>query len=105
MSTPPPGTPPAPAPDDYYVPRGQNFDVILLKKGVNGMEAKPDDFKRISVTADSVAQSQEDPEVVAALKDFDYVQATAPGHRTEFEIGAQKRAYSEAYGETDRTKI
>lgn len=103
---PPAAPPPAREVGDYEFARGQTFDVILIKKGVNGMDAKPDDFKRISVSAASVTETQTAPEVLEAAKaGFVYYQTTAPGHTTEFEHMARKRAADAARGELDRANI
>lgn len=106
-AAPPPAPPPAARErGDYEFARGQNFDVILIKKGVNGMQATPADFKRLSVSANSVTETQSLPEVLEAMKaGFEYYQTTAPGHTTEFEHMARRRAADEARGEMDRSKI
>jgi len=92
--------------DDYYFSRTQRFDVVLMKKGVNGMEAKPDDFTRVSVTADSVSLAEQDPAVAEAQKaGFSLYRVTAPGYTTEFEIEARRRAHDAVSGEPDRRNI
>jgi len=101
----PPGAPQS-APEDYAFHRGQNFDVVLMRKGVNGMEAKPDDFKRVAVGAVSSTAAREAPEVAAAAgKDFEVHQVTGPGHTTEFENMARQRAAAAARGDLDRSMI
>lgn len=88
---------------DYKVSRMQNFEAVLLKKGVNSWEATPDDFKRIPVTANSISEAHDDPELVAAQAEYVTVQITAPGFRTEMEVDAGARAHKGTV--TDPRKI
>jgi hypothetical protein len=85
---------------DFYVSTAQDFDVILLKKGVSSVDALPDDYKRVHVRSDNVSKAMQDETVVAAAAEgegFEVLQATAPGFRTEGEIAAQKREHDAKY--------
>lgn len=97
-----------PKTDDFYFSRTQRFDVVLMKKGVSGMDAKSEDFKRVSITADSVADAEGHEQVVKAKKeggDWVVYRTTAPGYTTEFEIDAKRREHDVAHGTQDRSKF
>ena len=37
---------------DYDAPRGETLDVVMLKAGVAAHDAKPEDFRRVTVQAE-----------------------------------------------------
>lgn len=94
-----------PEDDDMYFPRTQSFDVVLLKKGTNTVQAKPEDFTRVSVRADSVSEAEKDAAVEAKKKEgFVVHKCVPPGYTTESEIDARRRAHEERFGIGDRSK-
>jgi hypothetical protein len=88
--------------NDYRFPRAQNFEVVMLRNGVHSWEAKPDDYKRVPITAESTAAATRAQEVIED-KDFTFVKVAAPGHRSEEELEAQRRASERP--PVDKTKI
>lgn len=99
---PPTGVPTRKPENDYRFPKAQNFEVVMRRKGVNSWDAKPEDYKRVPVTAESTAAAPRDP-AVAAETDFQFVKVAAPGHRSEDELEAVRRASERP--PTDKTKI
>lgn len=94
------------AEDDLWYPRTQSFDVVLLKKNVNTVTAKPEDFKRVQVRADSVSEAEGSAEVKAAAgKEFIVHKSVPPGYTTEAEVDARRREHDERHGTGDRSKI
>lgn len=92
--------------DDLWYPRTQSFDVVILRKSVNTVTAKPEDFQRVQVRADSVAEAEGSPEVAAALgKGFIVHKSVPPGYTTEAEVDARRREHEERHGTGDRSKI
>ena len=92
--------------DDEYFPRTQTFDVVILKKGVNTVTAKPEDFRRVQVRADSVSEAEKSAEVMAALGGgFIVHKSVPPGYTTEAEVDARRREHEERHGGGDRSKI
>ena len=79
------------------------FDVVMLKRTASETTCKPDDIKRIRVTAVDNLNAMWDPKVVAEEKEYRVVHTTPPGHETELEMSARSRAYNG--GVTDPTKI
>jgi hypothetical protein len=69
--------------------RKESFDVVLLKEGVNPMEAKPDDYKRVPVQATSTLAAQMLDE--AQVAGYRPVNATPPGYTTDDEVMARQR--------------
>lgn len=94
-----------PADDDMYFPRTQNFDVVLLKKGTSPIQAKPEDFTRVHVRADSVSDAEKDAAVEAKKKEgFVVHKSVPPGYSTEAEVEARRREHDERFGIGDRSK-
>jgi|GEM_PF-2311039 len=94
------------AEDDLWYPRTQSFDVVILKKNVNTVTAKPEDFKRVQVRADSVSEAEKSPEVLAALSGgFIVHKLVPPGYTTEAEVDARRREHEERHGGGDRSKV
>ena len=105
MSTPPtdPKLDPKRKPEnDYKFPRAQNFEVVMRRNGVNSWDSKPEDYKRVPITADSTAAATRDA-VVTEDKEFSFVKVAAPGHRSEEELEAERRARERP--PVDKTKI
>lgn len=99
-------TPPDPRNGPYYAPRGEAFDVVMLKNGVPPHTAKHADFRRESVTATESYQARFDPKVAAAeAAGFTIVQVVSPGWRPEAEREAIRREHEAAMPPLDRTKI
>lgn len=96
-------------PDPYRRPGGEPFDVVLVKKGVNPLDAKTEDFKRVSVVAGSPTEASQHADVSAAEKEgegFLFVQAVNPSALTEYEMMARSREHQGSMGGAiDRTKI
>jgi len=94
------------AEDDLWYPRTQSFDVVLLRKSVNTVTAKPEDFRRVQVRADSVSEAEKSTEVMAALGGgFIVHKSVPPGYTTEAEVDARRREHEERTGSGDRSKI
>lgn len=92
----------------YYAPRAERFDVVLLKDGVAPHTAKPEDFRRLPVTADGGPyNARADAAVLKAeAEGYTIVQVVSPGHRPEAERDAIRRAHEAAMGPPlDRAKI
>lgn len=78
-----------------YFQRREQFDVILVKKDVNAMGAKPEDFKRVGVTATEAALASDEDEVKKAVADgYRQVEIVAGGRPSDFETMARHRATS-----------
>jgi hypothetical protein len=92
---------------DYYAPRAEPFDAVMLKTGVSPLDAKPDDFMRVHVVATDAAAAREGDEVkAAAATGYQLHQLVGPGVRTQDEHRAQERAHQEALGpRRDRTAL
>lgn len=91
---------------DYGAPRTEAFDVVLVKDGVLPHAAKPEDFKRIPLTAEGAYAARSHAEVDAAEKaGFTVLQVMGPGQATEAERMARSRAQDAIYGAFDRTKV
>ena len=90
-----------PETDQNYPKRLETFDVVLLKDGKHDGNAEPDDFKRVSVTAESPLAALMDDKVQAE-KGFTPRTAVPPGMKTEPEIMALRRKMDPP---TDKTKI
>lgn len=88
---------------NHEKPRTAPFDVLMLKLGANERTCKPEDFKRVAVTAVDQMQAAQDPKVVAEEKEYSILAITPPGHETEIEMMARSRAYNGNV--TDPTKI
>ncbi len=73
------------------------YDVVLLKNGVNSLDAKPGDFKRITVVASSPLQAQFMPEVEAE-KEYTALHTAPVGVATDPEIHARRRELEGASG-------
>jgi len=83
--------------DPYFRPRSEPFEVVLVKKGVNRLQATPEDFKRVPVNAADPTSALEHPAVVEATKDGEWIAAqAAKAHvMTDFEHMARVRASTE----------
>ena len=95
-------------PEMYRRPGGEPFDVVLVKKGVNPLDAKTEDFKRVSVVAGSPTEASQHKDVEAAEEkgEWLFVQAVNPSALTEYEMMARSREHQGSMGGAiDRTKI
>lgn len=94
---------------DFYFSRTQPFDVVFIRKGKTPLDAATADYKRVSVSADSVAQAEATPQAVAAKKDkegeWEIYRTTPPGYTTEGEVDARRREHDKLHGFTDRSKF
>jgi hypothetical protein len=94
-----------PQPDMWARPRGELFDVVLVRDGVNPLDAKVEDFKRVGVSAGSPTEAMSDPEV-AKVEGFSPLQAVNPSAPQEHEEKARQRERDKGWGgEIDRTKL
>lgn len=73
-----------------YPKHSEDFEVVLLKHGVSELDAKPEDFKRIPVTAESTLAAQMHPDL-AKEKDYRPLFVSKPGVPTDAEVHAQRR--------------
>lgn len=93
---------------DYQAPRGESFDVVLIKNGVGAHAAKTDDFARVPVTTSEGAygaRSLPEVEAVVATGYFVY-QVVGPGLSTEGERMARQRAHDAEFGRPfDRVNV
>jgi hypothetical protein len=96
-----------PAPEMYGRSRGESFEVVLLKKGVNSLDAKTEDFKRVGVVAGSPTEAMQDDAVTeAAGEDYVLVQAVNPAALTDYEMMARSReSQASMGGEYDKSKV
>jgi hypothetical protein len=78
----------------------ENFEVVLIKKGVSDLSAKPEDFKRVPVQASNPLQAQTKDE--AQVDGYHVLFAAKPGVLTDPEIMANRRAIDPP---TDPTKL
>lgn len=92
---------------DFQAPRGETFDVVLMKNGVSAFSCTEDDFKRVNVhTTEGAYGARSLPEVEAVVKDgFNVYAVVTPGLRTEGERLARERAHEATYGSFDRSKV
>lgn len=82
--------------------RNEYFEVVLVKPGKNALEAAPEDFERLGVTAKDPLSAQMADEVRAkAAEGYAVLFAAKPGVLTDPEIHARSRATSTTF---DRTK-
>lgn len=87
-----------------YVERKEHFDVVLLKKDVSEMAAKPEDFKRVAVVAPDPLRAQQTEEVAKVIKEgYRPLAAVPPMVQIDAEIHARRRAI-EGH-DLDRSKI
>lgn len=96
-----------PQTDPYASAQTQQFEVVLVKDGVNPLAAKADDFKRVPAAASSPTGAMESDAVAAVAKTgFKPLQAVVPGMLTDYEMGARRREHEAALGgPLDRSKI
>jgi hypothetical protein len=88
--------------DQNFPLHKEPFDVVLLKRGVNSLDASTGDFKRISVEASDPLSAQMHGDV-AKEKDYQALFAVPPGVASDPEIQARRR---EMEGPAvDRSKI
>lgn len=76
--------------DESYPTHTEMFDVVMLKKGISQLTAKPEDFKRVKVTAPDPLSAQMHDDV---LKESGYLAlfAAKPDVLTDPEIQASRR--------------
>lgn len=80
----------------------EDFEIVLLKDGVNPLSAKTTDFKRIKVTAPDPLSAQMS-DAVMAEKGYKALFAAKPGVMTDPELQARHRELDAST--IDRTKI
>lgn len=78
------------------------FDVVCLKKGMNELDAKPEDFRRYTVPAADPLEARTEGQKLAEKDGFDVLHAVPPGHLSDTEQQARSRA---SVTMTDRSKI
>jgi hypothetical protein len=80
---------------DGYFQRQEAFDVVMVKKDVNPMSAKPGDFKRVAVSATEPGVAADDPEVAkVAAEGYVRCEVVASGKPSDHETMARGRATS-----------
>lgn len=84
-----------------YPHRQEDFEVVLIKEGVSDLDAKPDDFKRVPVSASSPLQAEMDDK--CKVKGYRTMFTAKPGVLTDPEIQARRRALEGPT--TDKSKI
>ncbi len=78
-----------------YFQRREQFDVILVKNEVNALGAKPEDFKRVGVTATESALAGDEDEVKKAIAEgYRQVEIVGGGRPSDYETMARHRATS-----------
>jgi len=83
-------------PNDYARPRGEQFEVVLCKKGVNPLQGTPEDFSRVQVVASDPTEAVNSEAAIKAAGDaYTIVQAAKPMVPTDFEHMARLRAQQE----------
>jgi hypothetical protein len=87
---------------DEYTVRKEMFEVVCCKEGVNTLEAKPEDFKRIAVEAADPLAAQLSDSVREAAKGYQIMFAAKPGIMTDPEVSARVRQMSPSF---DRSKM
>lgn len=76
-----------------YFQRNESFDVVLCKKDVNPMTAKPEDFKRVAIMAPEPSLAGDDDEVKKIVGDgYRQVEVVATGRPSDHETMARHRA-------------
>lgn len=88
--------------NEAYPQHTEDFEVVMLKNGVSELEAKPEDIKRVPVTANNTLAAQMD-ESVQNEKEHHAVFVSKPGVPTDLETHAQRRALEGP--PIDKTKI
>jgi hypothetical protein len=90
--------------NESFPERKEEFEVVLCRKGVSPNSAKPDDFKRVRVSASSSWVARFD-EKVAAEAEFLAFTAVKPGIQTQEEILARERELFQTNPPIDRANI
>lgn len=76
-----------------YFQRNEGFSVVLVKKDLNPMTAKPDDFRRVDVQAPEPGVAYDDPEVLKiAGEGYRAVECVGQGKPSDYESMARQRA-------------
>jgi hypothetical protein len=75
--------------DEYVVPQ-QAFDVVCLKDGVSELMAKPEDFKRVPIDAESPYHALMNAPVEQGFRPM---WAINPGVLSDAEIHARRRSF------------
>src|SRR4051812_17238017 len=86
---------PAPRDTETFRFRMQAFDVVLVKVGVRAHEAKPDEFRRVTVSATGPVEAERHEDVAAILPEGWAVhRAMGRGQVTHEEQAAVARAHA-----------
>jgi hypothetical protein len=93
-------------PEPYARPRGQNFEVVMIRRGKNALTSERGDFLRVGVVADSPSEAMDDPAVAARAAEYVTYRTMTPGQPTEEEVLAARREHDKAMGPpVDRARI
>lgn len=90
--------------DTNYPQHKESFEVVLIKRNISSLTAKPGDFKRIPVVATDPLAAQMSDEVIKE-KEWLPLFAAPPGVLTDPEIQARQRELSAEVDVVDRSKI
>lgn len=93
-------------PDMYDKPRMEDFEAVMLPKNISVMEAKPEDFVRVAISASDPLSAILSDAVQAKSKEgggFIALFAAKPGMLTDPEMQARSRAA--ASHDVDRSKL
>lgn len=73
--------------------RKEAFDVVVLRNGKSEFDARWEDFRRVTIHAESTLAASGDPQVAQLSKEFGgYVHAVVPmNHLTPAEMMARRR--------------
>lgn len=97
---------PNPEPEQYESSHAETFDVVLCKKGVVALDGKPEDFRRVTVTASEPFRAMAHEDVVKAEADgWVALQAVQAGGLQEHEQNARTRAHRTGMENFDPTKV
>ena len=78
--------------NENYPKHEEAFEVVLLKSNVSEVDAKPEDFKRVHVSASSTLEAQMHKDLEKETKDHRVIFVTKPGVPTEAETMALRRS-------------
>lgn len=86
-----------------YPEHKEDFDVVMMKDGVSELTAKPEDFKRVSVTAKDPIDAQTSETVQKEMKGYRVLFAVPPGVMSDPEIHARRRTMD--FDTVDKSKL
>lgn len=91
---------------EFASSHSETFDVVLCKKDVAALDGKPEDFRRVTVSASEPYKALQHEDVVSAVAEgWVVLQAVPQGGLQEHEMNARARAHREGVGAIDPTKV